>query len=86
MIDLDLLARRGASDAPLQPLPKLLTTEQAAQVLEVDVRRVRDLITNHTIPPECIVRLGRQIRLHPEKLRAWIDAGGAALPGGWKRE
>jgi len=36
--------------------------------------------------PEWTVRVGRRIYVHPEKLAAWIDAGGAALPGGWRRE
>ena len=33
-----------------------------------------------------VVRLGRQVRVDMDKLEAWIDNGGQALPGGWKRQ
>ena len=36
--------------------------------------------------PEWTMRLGRRVYVQSEKLAAWIDAGGAALPGGWRRE
>jgi putative molybdopterin biosynthesis protein len=32
-----------------------------------------------------IVRLGRQIRVEEARLMSWIESGGRALPGGWKR-
>jgi hypothetical protein len=32
------------------------------------------------------VRLGRQVRIDPEALAAFIETGGKALPGGWRRE
>lgn len=36
--------------------------------------------------PEWCVRVGRRVYVHAERLSAWIDAGGEALPGGWRRE
>lgn len=36
--------------------------------------------------PEWTVRVGRRIYVHPEKVAAFVEAGGAALPGGWRRE
>ncbi|MFZ5788713.1 MAG: hypothetical protein ACOY3Y_19925 [Acidobacteriota bacterium] len=35
------------------------------------------------VPPSCIVRVGRFIRVNPERLEAWIAGGGAvAAPPG----
>ena len=31
------------------------------------------------------VRMGRQIRVEEARLMSWIESGGRALPGGWKR-
>jgi hypothetical protein len=31
------------------------------------------------------VRMGRQIRVEEALLMSWIEPGGRALPGGWKR-
>lgn len=36
--------------------------------------------------PEWCVRVGRRVYIHEQRLEAWIDAGGAALPGGWRRD
>lgn len=32
------------------------------------------------------VRLGRQVRFIPEQVDQWLEAGGQALPGGWRLE
>lgn len=32
------------------------------------------------------VRLGRQVRFDPDRVQSWLDAGGQALPGGWRQE
>ena len=32
------------------------------------------------------VRLGRRIRFSPESIMEWVANGGAAHPGGWKKE
>jgi|GEM_PF-7107360 len=32
-----------------------------------------------------IVRLGRRLYVSRERMRDWINGGGAALPGGWRR-
>jgi excisionase family DNA binding protein len=32
------------------------------------------------------VRVGRQVLLSPDLLERWIEEGGTALPGGWRKE
>jgi excisionase family DNA binding protein len=61
---------------------ELLTLEQAAQILHVTYNRAAELAREGIIP---VVRLGRQIRVDPEELRAFISQGGKAWPGGWRR-
>ena len=57
---------------------KLLRSEEVAETLGVSVHRVQKLIREGLLPA---VRLGRSIRVSPEALKAWIDNGGAELPG-----
>lgn len=33
-----------------------------------------------------VIHLGRLVRFHPEKFMAWLEAGGAQWPGGWRKE
>jgi len=63
---------------------RLLKIPEVAERLAVTVARAYDLARAGVIP---VVRLGREIRVDPEALDAWIAAGGAALsgPGGWRR-
>lgn len=65
------------------PHEPLLTMADVAQILNVSVARAYELGRTNVIP---VVRVGRQVRVKEADLRAWIDAGGAALPGGWRRE
>jgi hypothetical protein len=58
----------------------------AAGVLGVSLPRATDMARRGILPSGVVVRLGRQWRVHPERLQAFIDAGGQALPGGWRRE
>jgi excisionase family DNA binding protein len=64
-------------------LHRLLTAGQAAERLDVTLARLYELARTGTLPA---VRIGRQIRFSPETLAQWIDDGGQALAGGWKRE
>lgn len=36
-------------------------------------------------PQGLIVRIGRKVYVNPRKVAEFIDAGGKALTGGWKR-
>lgn len=38
------------------------------------------------LPAGVVVRFGRKVLINEAKLEQFIDNGGAALPGGWKRE
>lgn len=54
---------------------KLLTIPQVAEQLQITRFRAYELARAGMIP---IVRLGRQIRVDPVKLEAWIAGGGQA--------
>lgn len=62
---------------------RLLTVKSVSEVLGVSEARVYDLI-REGILPAC--RLGRQVRVSEDVLREWIENGGQALPGGWRRD
>ena len=63
---------------------KLWTVSATAEFLGVTEQRVYSMAREGILP--AVVRLGRQIRVNPERLQEWAEAGGAALPGGWRRE
>ena len=62
---------------------KLLRIGEVAARLDVTEARAYELARTNLIPA---VRIGRQLRVDASKLEAWIEAGGEALPGGWKRQ
>lgn len=62
---------------------KLLRIPEVATILDVSEERAYELARSGALP---IVRIGRQIRVDPDKLSEWLDAGGAPLAGGWRRE
>ena len=62
----------------------LLRLREAADPLNITYQRAAELVRQGLMPG--VVRLGRQIRINPERLNEFIDAGGKALPGGWRKE
>ncbi len=64
---------------------KLTTVKQGARILDVTEGRVYEMIRTELLPPGVVVHLGRQIRIDQDALAEWIQAGGQALPGRWKR-
>jgi len=62
---------------------KLITVEQAADILNVSVDRVYAIARENILP---VVRIGRQIRVDPEQLDEFIASGGQNFAGGWKKE
>ena len=62
---------------------KLLTLSESAAMLNVKYPRAAELVRLGLMPG--VVRLGRQIRIDPIKLHEFIQEGGRALPGGWRR-
>ena len=63
-------------------LEKLLTARDLAPVLQVPEARVFDLARQGLLPH---VRLGRQVRFPESAVAEFIESGGRALPGGWRR-
>jgi excisionase family DNA binding protein len=64
----------------------LLTLQQTAKLLAVGYPRVAEMVRTGTLPRECVVYLGRQIRVNADALTAFIESGGKPLPGGWRRQ
>ena len=60
----------------------LLTAEQVAQIIAVNVDRVYELIRRGILPA---AHLGRKVRISPRELRAWLNRGGMALAPGLPR-
>lgn len=61
----------------------LLTVPEAARVLRVNTARMYELLRENVIPS---VSIGRQRRIRPRVLAEFVEGGGKALPGGWRRE
>ena len=59
-----------------QSISKLLTIAEVAQVLNLQYPRTADLIRRSVIPA---VRIGRQVRVSPDALNAFIEGGGYKL-------
>jgi excisionase family DNA binding protein len=53
-----------------------ITAPKAARVLDLPLWRVYELCRMNVLPH---ARLRRQIRIDPERLKAFMDAGGAPL-------
>jgi excisionase family DNA binding protein len=60
----------------------MLTMHEVADRLGVSLQRAYEMGRTGLLP---IVRMGRQIRVEEGRLTSWIESGGRALPGGWKR-
>ena len=61
----------------------LLHIAEAARLLDVRVGRVYEMARHGLLP---VVRLGRQVRVHPAQLDAWMESGGKALASGWRND
>jgi excisionase family DNA binding protein len=64
----------------------LILPREAADILRVRPKRVYELVAKGTLPEGVAVKIGRQLRINRTKLDEWIEAGGTALEGGWRRE
>ena len=62
---------------------RLLRIPEVAARLDITEARAYELARTGALPA---VRIGRQLRVDPAALRAWIDNGGQPLPGGWRRQ
>lgn len=55
---------------------KLLRMEEVAAYLDVTLARAYELVRQGVVPA---VRMGRQVRVDPERLEQWVAQGGRAL-------
>ena len=62
---------------------RLLSVEEVSQLLGVGTGRCYELVRENLIPS---VKLGRQVRIDAMQLDKWINDGGQALPGGWRKK
>ena len=51
-------------------LPRLLTIDQLAQLLNVNARHVRRLVAERRVP---FLKVGRFIRFNPTEIIAWLS-------------
>ncbi len=65
---------------------QLQSIQYACQRLNEKPQRIYNLIRENIFPDGVVVRLGRRIRIDPERLEEFIAGGGQALPGGWRKE
>jgi len=66
----------------------LLTIPQTCRAFPVAFPSDQSLyraIRERILPAGVAVRIGRRMLINPDKLTEFLDSGGAALPGGWKR-
>jgi hypothetical protein len=65
---------------------ELVRADVIADILDSATTTVYEAARDN--PPRIggVVRFGRQVRFDLEKFYAWLDAGGEALPGGWRQE
>jgi hypothetical protein len=68
------------------PASKLESIEQSCEHRGIPSRHLRNMIRDGVVPPGVFVRLGRRVFVNPDRLDAWLDAGGGAFPGGWRRK
>jgi len=64
-------------------LPTMYTPDEVAMQLRTTALRVREMLREGRLPG---VRCGRRWLIPEDALAKWIEKGGQALPGGWRRE
>jgi excisionase family DNA binding protein len=62
---------------------KLETLQFAADLLGIRRQQAAELARREILP---VVRVGRLVRVDPAKLDEFIENGGKALEGGWRRK
>jgi len=64
----------------------LLTVAETAKLLKLRQMRVYGMIRDGLLPAGVVVRFGRQIRIARPALEEFLQSGGQAYPGGWRKE
>lgn len=73
----------SASNEMVPRVRRIVGVKPVAELLDVKPARVYDLAQQNLIPH---IKLGRQVRFDLDKVEEWLEAGGQALPGGWRQE
>lgn len=61
-------------------IPKLITARDVTEVADLDIQAVYRLARENVFPAGTVVRFGRHVRFNPDRLKEFIEAGGAGLP------
>ena len=64
----------------------LISIKEASRIMGETPKSMYAMIWRRVLPPGVLVRIGRKVKIHRERLFDWMNAGGQALPGGWKRK
>ena len=64
-------------------MKQLQAIDYAVQRTGLSAQSIYEACRQNTIPH---VRCGRRVLFDQDVLEAWIQEGGQALPGGWRRE
>ncbi len=62
--------------------PNFMTVEEAARFLKMPKGQLYDAISEGTIAPPIVARLGRRLRINQARLIEWLDKGGGRVPAG----
>ena len=65
--------------------PHLLKLAEVAQILDVPLSTAYEHARTGLFDA-FVIRVGRQVRAHPGRFRTWLESGGAALAGGWRKD
>jgi len=65
-----------------QELKRLYRVPEVARILDTTEQRIYEMAREGVLP---VVKLGRQVRVDRIALEKFIENGGQAYPGGWKK-
>ena len=73
----------GQTPKPDDVAQPLVTAEWLAARLGISKARLYQLARDQIVPA---VRVSRSVKFDLEQIRKWIEGGGRALPGGWRKD
>ena len=90
VVGINTLAEKHQQQAGTEPncvhgVARLWKLERAAEILDMPLSTAYEH-SRSKLFDSFIIRIGRQVRVHPEKFQEWLESGGAALAGGWRKE
>ena len=65
---------------------QLQSISEAAEQYGLNSVQLYRLISSGIIPAGVAVRVGRRVFIHRNRFADWIESGGGAFEGGWRRE